>query len=72
MQYEGIVDKPSGTELEALKAIYYAKFPSGPTRLSWPGLVCLRVRPTWIRYTDFGKKPVERVEFDAQQLKSLA
>ena len=72
LQYEGIVDKPTGVELEALKAVYYARFPSGPSRLSWPGLVYLRARPTWMRYTDFGKNPVERVEFDAQQLKSLA
>ena len=70
LQYEGIADRPTGSELEALKAIYYAKFPSGPSRLSWPGLVYLRARPTWMRYTDFGKNPVERVEFDAQQLKS--
>ena len=71
VQYEGIVDRPVGAELEALKAIYYAKFPSGPSRLSWSGIVYLRARPTWIRYTDFGKNPVERVELDAQQLKAL-
>jgi len=72
LQYEGIIDKPTGVELEVLKAIYYARFPSGPSRLAWPGLIYLRARPIWIRYTDFGKNPVERVEFDAQQLKSLA
>jgi len=72
LQYEGIVDRPTGAELEALKAIYYAKFPSGPSRLSWPGLIYLRVRPIWVRYTDFGKSPVERIELDAGQLTSLA
>lgn len=71
VQYEGVIDKPSGAELEALKAVYYATFPSGPTRVAWPGLVYLRARPTWIRYTDFGKNPVERIELDAEQLKAL-
>ena len=71
VQYEGVIDRPSGAELEALKAVYYATFPSGPTRFAWPGLVYLRARPTWIRYTDFGKNPVERIELDAEQLKAL-
>jgi hypothetical protein len=71
LQYEGIVDRPSGAELEALRAVYYATFPSGPTRLAWPGLVYLRARPTWIRYTDFGKNPVERIELDSELLKAL-
>ena len=55
-----------------LKAIYYARFPSGPSRLAWEGLIYLRARPTWIRYTNFNKEPVERVELDAEQLKALA
>jgi pyridoxine/pyridoxamine 5'-phosphate oxidase len=71
MQYEGVVDKPGGSELEALKAIYYATFPSGPTRLAWPGLVYLWARPTWIRYTDFSKNPVERMELDSEQIRAL-
>ena len=71
VQYEGVVDRPKGSELETLKAVYYATFPGGPARLAWPGLVYLRARPTWIRYTDFGKDPVERIELDAEQLESL-
>jgi pyridoxine/pyridoxamine 5'-phosphate oxidase len=72
VQYEGVVDRPRGSELETLKAVYYETFPGGPARLAWPGLVYLRARPTWIRYTDFGKSPVERVELDPEQLKALA
>jgi len=71
VQYEGVVDRPSGEELEALKAIYYKTFASGPTRQAWPGLIYLRVRPRWIRYTDFDKNPIERVELDSRQLKTL-
>ena len=71
VQYEGVVDRPGGTELETLKRIYYRAFPAGPQRLSWPGLIYLRARPTWIRYTDFGKSPVESVELDAGKLSAL-
>lgn len=68
VQYEGIADEPAGAELEHLKAIYYQVYPDGPDRLSWPGLIYLRVRPTWIRYTDYTVDPAEIVEFTADQL----
>jgi hypothetical protein len=41
VQYEGVVDKPEGAELERLKSIYYAKFPTGRLRQSWPGITYL-------------------------------
>ena len=44
VQFEGIADEPSGAELERLKSIR-AAYPDGPSRLSSPGLICLRVRP---------------------------
>jgi len=68
IQYEGIADEPSGPELEHLKAVYYQVYPDGPSRLSWPGLIYVRVRPTWIRYTDYTVDPTEIVEFTAGQL----
>jgi len=71
VQYEGVVDRPKGPELEVLKAIYYATFPDGPSRASWPGHVYLRVRPTWMRYTDFNKRPAETLELDGNQIGAL-
>lgn len=68
IQYEGIADEPSGAELERLKRIYYSVYPDGPSRLSWPGLIYVRVRPTWIRYTDYTVDPTEIVEFSAEEL----
>ncbi|HEY7237133.1 MAG TPA: pyridoxamine 5'-phosphate oxidase family protein [Gemmatimonadaceae bacterium] len=64
VQYEGVADEPSDAELERLKQIYYGVFPDGPTRLSWPGLIYVRVRPTWIRYSDYNSDPPEIVELD--------
>lgn len=68
VQYEGIADEPSDADLERLKAIYYREYPDGPSRLSWPGLIYVRVRPTWIRYSDFSVDPPQIVEFRAEEL----
>ena len=67
-QYEGIADEPTGTELERLTEIYYGVYPGGRTRRSWPGLIYIRVRPTWIRYSDYNVDPPQIVEFTADQL----
>ena len=68
IQYEGIADEPAGAELESLKQAYYEAYPDGPSRLSWPGLIYVRVRPTWIRYSDYNAAPPEIVEFTAAEL----
>jgi hypothetical protein len=64
VQYEGVADFPSGAELERLKQVYYAAFPDGPTRLSWPGITYVRVKPRWVRFSNFKVDPptiLERV-----------
>jgi len=68
VQYEGVADEPSGAELGRLKKIYYAVNPDGPSRLNWPGLIYIRVRPSWIRYSDYNVDPPEIVEFRANEL----
>ena len=68
VQYEGIADEPSGSELERLTQVYYGVYPDGPSRRSWPGLIYVRVRPTWIRYSDYTLDPPQIVEFSAEQL----
>jgi general stress protein 26 len=71
VQYEGLADEPAGAELERLKSVYYAVYPDGPSRTSWPGLIYIRVRPTWIRYSDYGADPPLIVEFGPDQLASV-
>jgi len=68
VQYEGIADEPRGEELERLKAIYYDVFPDGPSRAKWPGIMYVRVRPEWIRYSDYNVNPPLIVEFTADKL----
>jgi len=64
VQCEGTADEPTGVELERLQAIYFARFPDGRDRQSWPGLIYVRVKPTWIRYSDFNAQPPRIIEFD--------
>jgi Pyridoxamine 5'-phosphate oxidase len=68
VQYEGISDEPTGTELRRLKELYFESFPDGRERQTWPGITYIRTRPTWIRYSDFDRDPPEIVEFDLVEL----
>jgi len=68
VQYEGLADEPGGPELLRLKTLYLSRFPDGIARQSWPGLTYFRVRPSWIRYSDFSVEPPEIVEWSGAQL----
>jgi hypothetical protein len=57
VQLEGITDEPTGADLERLKELYFARFPDGRDRQSWPGLTYMRVRPQWLRFSDFNESP---------------
>ena len=67
-QIEGIADFPSGDELERIKECYFVAYPDGRDRLAWAGITHVRVRPTWIRYSDYVRDPPLIVEFDHNQL----
>lgn len=62
LQYEGVADVPVGAELARIKTVYFAAFPDGRDRLSWPGITHFRVRPTWLRFSDFSVEPANVVE----------
>jgi hypothetical protein len=63
VQYEGVADEPRGLELEQLKERYFVRFPDGRERQSWPGILYLRVRPRWVRFSNFSTTPPDIVEF---------
>jgi pyridoxine/pyridoxamine 5'-phosphate oxidase len=69
VQYEGVVDEPTGAELDRLKQVYFATFPDGPERQSWAGITYLRAKARWIRYSDFNRDPPVIAEFDAAALR---
>ena len=71
VQYEGVADEPIGPELARLKERYFARFPQGREREQWPDIAYFRVRPTWIRFTDFGAAPEPKtLELDFAALAS--
>ena len=72
VQYEGVADEPRGRELERIKQAYFDVWPDGRIRQTWPGLIYIRARPTWIRYSDYNHDPAEIVEFDAKALSGTA
>ena len=63
VQYEGIADEPKGKELDSLKELYFSRFPDGRERQTLTGLIYIRAKPIWIRYSDFNQDPVEIWEF---------
>ena len=68
VQLEGIADEPAGAELDRLKRVYYSAYPDGPSRLAWAGLIYVRVRPTWVRFSDYTRDPIAITEFGAEHL----
>jgi general stress protein 26 len=69
IQYEGCADEPEGEELIKLQQDYFLAFPDGPERQKWPGITYFRVRPKWIRYSNYNQPPII-LEFRSEQLPS--
>lgn len=63
VQLEGQAFQPTGAELARYQQLYFAAWPDGPERLSWPGIAYFVVRPQWIRYSDFDRRPPLIEEF---------
>jgi general stress protein 26 len=55
LQFEGISDEPEHRELERLKTIYREMCPSAAGRDGWPGLTYFRVRPKWVRFSNYDR-----------------
>ena len=63
LRYEGLAAELTGEELERYKGFYFAKFPDGPTRQSWPNICHFALRPKWIRFSGYGETPALIEEF---------
>ncbi|MGB9433125.1 MAG: pyridoxamine 5'-phosphate oxidase family protein [Candidatus Acidiferrum sp.] len=66
LQYEGVAEELEGEELAKFKKTYFAAFPEGPARESWPGITYFVVRPKWVRYCDYDpvKRRIEEMKFN--------
>lgn len=57
LQLEGIADEPTGDERAGLVAHYLAAFPDGHARASLPTIAYIRIRPIWVRWSDYATEP---------------
>src|SRR5215813_11352263 len=57
VQLEGTADEPSGAELRRCLDLYFTRFPDGRERQKWPGITYWRIKPTWLRYSDYSVDP---------------
>lgn len=63
VQYEGTAIEPEGEALMHAKEIYFAAWPDGVERQTWPGIAYFLVRPRWLRFSDFAIGRVEEMLF---------
>ncbi len=64
LQFEGIADQPKGAERERLKEVYFAAQSAGRARSGWPGLTYFRVKPKWVRFSNYYRpRLVEEMTF---------
>ena len=54
LQIEGSIDEPAEADLDEAISLYYEACPQNGGHRGWPGLTYLRLRPRWIRYSDYG------------------
>src|SRR5579872_4695175 len=64
LQCRGIVDEPPGREGERLKAAYLSVFPENVSHQHWPGNHYFRLRPGWVRLSDYNMpRKIVELEF---------
>jgi hypothetical protein len=68
-RWDGFVG--GGAELERTRELYFGVYPDGRARLTWPGLIHVRITPTWLRHSDFRQTGEEILEFSAGELAAL-
>ncbi|HTQ14202.1 MAG TPA: pyridoxamine 5'-phosphate oxidase family protein [Rhizomicrobium sp.] len=56
LQIEGLAGEPDEFALEELKPVYYETCPQNRGHLGWPGLTYLRVKPRWLRFSNYGAR----------------
>jgi uncharacterized protein YhbP (UPF0306 family) len=71
VQVEGLADQPIGAELDRLKRCYFTRFPDGLERANLPTIAYWRVRPKWIRFSDYNTDPPTLIEWTSQMLSSF-
>jgi uncharacterized pyridoxamine 5'-phosphate oxidase family protein len=53
LQCEGLADLPLGEDLARCQSTSFAQYPDGRQRAASPDIRHVRVRPGWLRYSDY-------------------
>ena len=69
-QIDGIAHFPTGADLVRAQELYFSVYPEGRDRLAWKGIRHVVVRPSFVRFSDFGKSPPVFAEFGPHELGS--
>lgn len=64
LQLEGLADEPGGGERVRLQGVYLDTFADGAERADDPAITYFRVRPTWMRLSDFRTNPPTITELE--------
>jgi general stress protein 26 len=57
LQLEGLADEPIGADRKRVQAAYLETFADGGERADDPAITYVRVRPSWLRLSDFRTNP---------------
>jgi general stress protein 26 len=68
LQLDGEAEELAGEALAEAKEIYFRKWPDGREREAWPNITYFKVRPSWIRHSDFGRQPPRIIELGIVEL----
>jgi general stress protein 26 len=64
LQYEGAADEPTGEARGICQLRYFDAYPDGRERAKQPDITYVRVRPSWLRYSDYAQDPPLIVELE--------
>jgi PPOX class probable F420-dependent enzyme len=64
LQCEGVAELPLGEDLDRCLAAYFEQYPDGRQRAASPDITHVRVRPGWLRYSDYRPASFTIEEFE--------
>jgi uncharacterized protein YhbP (UPF0306 family) len=68
LQLDGEAEELSGEALAEAKEIYFSKWPDGREREAWPNITYFKIRPRWIRHSDFSRPPPRIIELGITEI----
>jgi PPOX class probable F420-dependent enzyme len=64
LQCEGVADLPLGEDLDRCTTAYFEQYPDGRQRAAHPEIRHVRVRPRWLRHSDYRAESYTIEEFE--------